>query len=338
MNAAYKFVLKVMKIVKPSEAQASHTHITAGQNTIAQEIVGLEAVSKALDGRFVKAVDLIAAIKGKLIVSGMGKSGHIGRKIAATLASTGTPALFVHPGEASHGDLGMIGSDDAILMLSNSGETSELEDMIVYAKRFSIPIISLTRREDSKLIQMSDIGVALPSIAEASPVGAPTTSAIMMLAYGDALAMALLEKRGFTKDDFRVFHPGGKLGKGLLRVKDLMHKGEALPVAKLDENMKKVLVTISSKSFGCAAVIDQKGQLAGIITDGDLRRHMEEGILDKTAADVMTKNPNTINAEALAVEAVSVMNEKSITSLFVMDDKKPIGLIHIHDCLRAGVA
>lgn len=316
----------------------SHNPIAAGQNTIAQEIAGLKAVSEALDERFVQAVELIAGIKGKLIVSGMGKSGHICRKIAATLASTGTPALFVHPGEASHGDLGMIASGDAILMLSNSGETSELEDMIVYAKRFSIPIISLTRREESKLIQMSDIGVALPDIAEASPVGAPTTSAIMMLAYGDALAMALLEKRGFTKDDFRVFHPGGKLGKGLLRVKDLMHSGDALPVAHPDESMKQVLVTISKKSFGCAAVINDKGGLAGIITDGDLRRHMEEGILDKTAAAVMTKNPKTIGAEALAVEAVSVMNEKSITSLFVMDGQKPVGLIHIHDCLRAGVA
>lgn len=322
---------------KPTTAE-SHNPIASGQITIAQEIAGLKAVSAALDDRFAQAVELIAGIKGKLIVSGMGKSGHICRKIAATLASTGTPALFVHPGEASHGDLGMIARGDAILMLSNSGETSELEDMIVYAKRFSIPIISLTRREESKLIQMSDIGVALPDIAEASPVGAPTTSAIMMLAYGDALAMALLEKRGFTKDDFRVFHPGGKLGKGLLRVKDLMHSGEALPVAHPDESMKQVLVTISKKSFGCAAVVNDQGELAGIITDGDLRRHMEEGILDKTAAAVMTKNPKTIGAEALAVEAVSVMNEKSITSLFVMDGQKPVGLIHIHDCLRAGVA
>ncbi|MFO1243050.1 MAG: KpsF/GutQ family sugar-phosphate isomerase [Rickettsiales bacterium] len=312
-------------------------YITAGQATIAQEIKGLQAVSEALDGRFVKAVELIASIKGKLIVSGMGKSGHIGRKIAATLASTGTPALFVHPGEASHGDLGMIGNDDALLMLSNSGETSELEDMIAYAKRFSIPMVSLTRREDSKLIQMSDIGIALPDVAEASPIGAPTTSAIMMLAYGDALAMALLEKRGFTKEDFRVLHPGGKLGKGLLKVKDLMHTGATLPLVKPDENMKHALVTITSKSFGCAAVVDSEGKLVGIITDGDLRRHMEENILTKDAASVMTRNPKTIHAEALAVEAVNVMNEKSITSLFVIEAGRPVGLIHIHDCLRAGV-
>lgn len=322
---------------KLKDIQAQDSHIAAGQATIAQEIEGLKAVSAALDERFSKAVELIAGLKGRLIVSGMGKSGHIGRKIAATLASTGTPSYFVHPGEASHGDMGMIAADDAILMLSNSGETSELEDMIAYAKRFSLPMIAVTRREDSKLIQMSDIGFALPDVPEASPTGAPTTSAIMMLAFGDALAMALLEKRGFTKDDFRVLHPGGKLGKGLLRVSDLMHTGDSVPVVHPDENMKHVLVTMTKKSFGCVAVVDDNGDLAGIITDGDLRRHMETNILEMNASNVMSRNPKTIVAGALAAEAVAVMNAKSITSLFVVEDGKPVGLLHIHDCLRAGV-
>lgn len=312
--------------------------IESGRATIALEIKGLEAVAAALDERFIQAVECIAAIKGRLIVSGMGKSGHIARKIAATMASTGTPAHFVHPSEASHGDMGMITGEDALLVLSNSGETSELEDMIAYAKRFSIPLIALVRRETSMLVEAATIPIVLPEIPEASPVGAPTTSTIMMLAYGDALAMALLELRGFTKDDFRLLHPGGKLGKGLLRVKDLMHAGDAVPLVSESSIMKDVLVVMTGKSFGCAGVMDSSGKLIGIITDGDLRRHLNTGLLEHSAGEVMTQNPVTATPAMLAAEALGILNARSITSLFVVQDGKPVGLLHIHDCLRAGIA
>jgi arabinose-5-phosphate isomerase len=311
--------------------------IQAGRDTIAREIEGLHAVSDALDAQFVRVVRLVAGLKGRLIVSGMGKSGHIARKIAATLASTGTPAMFVHPAEASHGDLGMITTDDAVLMLSNSGETTELEDMVTYCKRFSIPVIALVRRTASKLAQFADIPVVLPEIAEASPVGAPTTSTTMMLAYGDALAVALLEQRGFNKDDFRVFHPGGKLGKGLLRVAHIMHAGEQMPLVARDANMKLVLLEITAKSFGCAGVVAEDGTLLGVITDGDLRRHMEEGLLAANAETVMTRGGVRVSSSMLAAEALAVMQQKTITSIFVVDDGKPVGIVHIHDCLRAGI-
>jgi arabinose-5-phosphate isomerase len=311
--------------------------LRAARETIAREIEGLHAVSDALDAQFLRAVRLIASLKGRLIISGMGKSGHIARKIAATLASTGTPAMFVHPAEASHGDLGMITSDDAVLMLSNSGETSELEDMVTYCKRFSIPVMALVRRAESKLVQAADIPVVLPEIPEASPTGAPTTSTAMMLAYGDALAMALLEQRGFTKDDFRVFHPGGKLGKGLLRVAHMMHTGVELPLVSEDADMKHVLLEITAKSFGCAGVVAQDGMLTGVITDGDLRRHMEANILSRKASEVMTRGGVSITSHMLAVEALALMQSKSITSVFVVDDGKAVGIVHIHDCLRAGI-
>ncbi len=313
--------------------------INSGKATINREIEGLHALSNALDANFVAAVECIANLSGKLIVTGMGKSGHIARKMAATFASTGTPAHFVHPAEASHGDLGMICVGDAVLMLSNSGETAELESMIAYTRRFGIKLIGIARRSGSTLVSAADIAVVLPETPEASPIGAPTTSTLMMLAYGDALAMALLERRGFTEEDFHIFHPGGKLGKGLLRVRDIMHQGMELPLVSAEISMQEVLMEITRKSFGCCGVIDEMGKLIGVITDGDLRRHMGDNLLQQTASTVMTRNPASVRGETLAAEAVYKMNERGITSLFVVDEQqKPIGIVHIHDCLRAGVA
>jgi arabinose-5-phosphate isomerase len=312
--------------------------IASGRATIAREIEGLQAVAEALDARFEALVALVAGLKGRLIVSGMGKSGHIGRKIAATLASTGTPSYFVHPAEASHGDLGMITPDDAVMCLSNSGETAELADLIHYCKRYHIPLIGMVRREGSMLVETADIAIVLPEVPEASPTGAPTTSTLMMLAYGDALAMALLEARGFTKDDFGKFHPGGKLGQGLLRAEALMHMAQEMPLVVHDLPMQDVLIAMTSKRFGCVGVLQDDGALAGIITDGDLRRHMGDYILEQTAAQVMTANPVTIAPKTLASEALSIMNEKQITCLFALNDAgAPQGIVHIHDLLRAGV-
>jgi len=310
--------------------------LVAARHVIAREVEGLEAVSAALDNKFLALVELIFALKGRVIISGMGKSGHIGRKIAATMASTGTPAFFVHPSEASHGDLGMITADDLVICLSNSGETHELRDVIAYCKRFGIPLVALVRRESSALVDSADIAIILPAVPEASPIGAPTTSTTMMLAYGDALAMALLEKRGFTKEDFGVYHPGGKLGTQFIRVANLMHGEEELPLVNMDTPMQQVLLTMTNKRFGCAAVV-KGGVMQGIITDGDLRRHMEGGLMDKKAADVMTKSPVTITPQMLASEALCIMNGKNITTLFALEAGKPVGILHIHDCLRAGI-
>lgn len=318
------------------EPDANHLLDTA-RSVIAREVEGLQAVSSALDDSFLALVDQIAALKGRVIISGMGKSGHIGRKIAATMASTGTPAMFVHPSEASHGDLGMITADDLVLCLSNSGETHELRDIIAYTKRFAIPLVALVRRESSVLVQAADIAVVLPAVPEASPVGAPTTSTTMMLAYGDALAMALLEKKGFSQDDFGVFHPGGKLGAQFIHVAQLMHGAEELPLVAVDTPMQQALLTMTAKRFGCAGVVAADGTLAGIITDGDLRRHMDAALMEKKAAEVMTKNPVTITPHTLAAEALGIMNGKTITTLFVVEAGKPVGILHIHDCLRAGV-
>ncbi len=311
--------------------------IRCAQSVIAQEIKGLEALASAIDERFAAVVGCVAGIKGRLIVSGMGKSGHIARKIVATLASTGTPAQFVHPAEASHGDLGMITADDAVMLLSNSGETAELGDMIAYTRRFAIPLIALVRRSSSALVDAADHAIVLPEVPEASPTGAPTTSTIMMLAYGDALAMALLERRGFTPEDFNVFHPGGKLGKAFLRTENLMHGEAELPLVTPQSSMQDTLLEMTTKRFGCAGVVDG-GKLIGVVTDGDLRRHMNESLLQKTALDIMSKNPITIRPHSLAAEALGIMNQKSITCLFVANEAgKPVGIVHIHDCLRAGV-
>ena len=312
--------------------------IAHGRAVLEQEIKGLKALSDALDEEFARAVECIAGIKGRVIVSGMGKSGHIARKIAATMASTGTPAHFVHPGEASHGDLGMITKDDAVLALSNSGETAELVDIIGYCKRFSIPLIAMARRKTSMLVESADIAIVLPAIPEAEPTDAPTTSTTMMMALGDAIAVALVQRRGFSREDFSVFHPGGKLGKAFIRVSDLMHGNGELPLVKEDTLMSDVLLIITAKTFGCAGVVDADGKLLGIITDGDLRRHMNSDILGKPASEVMTKNPLGIRPSALAAEALGIMNTRSITTLFVVEDGTPVGIIHIHDCLRSGVA
>ncbi len=319
---------------------ASNEDTKHGKAVLAQEIKGLEALADSLGEEFARAVACMAEIKGRVVVSGMGKSGHIARKIAATMASTGTPAHFVHPGEASHGDLGMVTQDDAVLALSNSGETAELSDLIAYCKRFSIPLIGVVRRAGSMLVKDADIAIVLPEIPEASPTGAPTTSTTMMLALGDALAVALIERKGFTRDDFSVFHPGGKLGKAFVRVSDLMHAGAQVPIVHDDFTMDKVILEMTQKSFGCTAVHNAKTQkLVGIITDGDLRRHMGPDLLRKTAKEIMHVNPRTIRADALAVEAVAIMNERKITSLFIANDSGLTeGIIHIHDCLRAGIA
>lgn len=308
-----------------------------GKRTIERAIAGLHSVEDSLDNSFVQAVQIITTLKGRLIVTGMGKSGHIARKIAATFASTGTPAMFVHPAEAAHGDMGMIGVDDAIIMLSNSGDTVELAPMIAYAKRFNIPIIALARRPQSMLAEMATIAVILPEIAEASITGAPTTSTTMMLVYGDALSMAVLDAKGFTAQDFGVLHPGGKLGQGLKRVSELMHKGDALPIVDADMPMQDVLLVMTKKSFGCAIVTDDAGLLVGLITDGDLRRHMQENLLSHKAADIMTHKPLTTTPDTLLAEVLNILNSRNITSLIAVDKGKPAGLIHIHDCLRAGV-
>lgn len=314
--------------------------VDTARRVIRVEAEALSALEASLDDRFAQAVEAILEAKGRVIVSGMGKSGHIARKIAATFASTGTPAHFVHPAEASHGDLGMMAQGDIALVLSNSGETPELADMVAYTRRFAIPLIGVAARADSTLLKQADIALVLPQAPEACGTGiVPTTSTTMTLALGDALAVALMEHRRFTPENFRAFHPGGKLGARLSRVADLMHTGDALPLVGADEAMGETLLEISRKGFGVAGVLDNKGAFAGIITDGDLRRHLD-GLMDLRAAEVMTATPATIGADALAEEALEVMNRRKITCLFVLDEGQraaPLGLLHIHDCLRAGL-
>jgi len=286
-----------------------------------------------------KALNILHAVTGRVVVTGMGKSGHVARKIAATMASTGTPAQFVHPAEASHGDMGMVTSADAVVALSNSGETAELNDLIAYSRRWHIPLIAMTSRRNSTLGNAADVTLALPPTGEAGALGlAPTSSTTMMLALGDALALGLLEAKGFSAEDFHQFHPGGKLGQKLLRVIDLMHKGSEIPLVGQDIEMSLALIEMTSKTFGCVGVTNGIGDLIGIITDGDLRRHMGADLLAQSVGAVMTAHPLTITAQALAAEAVHIMNEKSITSLFVVDGTKPAGIIRLHDCLRAGAA
>ncbi|WP_045393303.1 SIS domain-containing protein [Falsirhodobacter sp. alg1] len=305
----------------------------------ARRVIGIEAaalvtLAEALDDSFVAAVGMILGARGRVIVSGMGKSGHIARKIAATFASTGTPAQFVHPAEASHGDLGMVTAEDVVLVLSYSGETPELANLIAHTRRFSIPMIGIASRADSTLLRQSDVALVLPSAPEACGTGiVPTTSTTMTLALGDALALALMEHREFTPAQFRVFHPGGKLGAKLAHVRDLMHSD--LPLVPVDMPMTEALLVMSGKGFGVLGVVDGD-RLAGVITDGDLRRHMD-GLLSHRAAEVMTTAPRTIGPDALAEQAVAIMQERKITALFVVRDGAPVGLIHIHDCLRAGV-
>ncbi|MBK0325750.1 KpsF/GutQ family sugar-phosphate isomerase [Rhodobacteraceae bacterium F11138] len=313
---------------------------TTGRRVIHTEAQALAALESGLDGSFDRAVELLLDAKGRVIVSGMGKSGHIARKIAATFASTGTPAHFVHPAEASHGDLGMMAQGDVALVLSNSGETPELADLVAYTRRFAIPLIGVASRPASTLLKQSDVALVLPQADEACGTGiVPTTSTTMTLALGDALAVALMEHRAFTPEHFREFHPGGKLGARLSKVRDLMHSGAALPLVRHAAPMGDTLIEISQKGFGVAGVCASDGTLAGIITDGDLRRKMD-GLLSHTAGDVMTVGPTTIGPDALAEEAVAIMNQNKITCLFVVDPDsagQPLGLLHIHDCLRVGL-
>ena len=324
-----------------SGAAADSETLASGRRTLDIEARALTALADSLDGAFEEAVSRLSAIPGRVIVTGMGKSGHIGRKIAASMASTGTSAYFVHPGEASHGDLGMIAQDDAVIAISNSGETAELSDIIAFTRRFSITLIGITSRAGSALAQASDVALVLPSMEEACPHGlAPTTSTTMTLGLGDALTVALLEAKGFSASDFKVFHPGGKLGRQLMKVRDLMH-GEAssLPLVAADTPMGEALVEMSAKSFGCVGILDADGRLSGIITDGDLRRHMSSDLPLAKAADVMTQSPKTVPPDMMAAEALGLMNGMKVTSFFVVDPGgRPLGLLHIHDMLRAGVA
>ncbi|HVZ91605.1 MAG TPA: KpsF/GutQ family sugar-phosphate isomerase [Rhizomicrobium sp.] len=315
-------------------AAAKRVFDTAGE--------AISALSEALDGAFSRAVDILLSTSGRVIVSGMGKSGHIGRKIAATLASTGTPAQFIHPAEASHGDLGALTAQDALLMLSWRGETAELSDLITYAKRFRIPLIGMASNAESTLLQAADVALVIPPVREACPMGlAPTTSTTTMLVLGDALAVALMERRGFSADQYRQLHPGGSLGRALIRVADLMHKGAEMPLVSDATSMQQVLIAIAEHRLGCVGVVDRKGALVGIITDGDLRRHMGRDLLDRKACEIMTRSPKIARPDQLAAEALALMNEKKITQLFVLDAKdkgrKPLGVLHIHDCLQAGL-
>ncbi|HCR86530.1 MAG TPA: KpsF/GutQ family sugar-phosphate isomerase [Alphaproteobacteria bacterium] len=313
--------------------------LTTAKQVIEQEIEGLKALEDALGQNFIDAVNLIVACKGKIVISGMGKSGHIARKIAATFASTGTPAIFVHPAEASHGDLGMITKDDAVILLSNSGETAELKDIIFYCKRFSIPIIGIVRRKTSTLVEASTIPFILPDVAEASTVAAPTTSTTMMLAFGDALAITVMNEKGFSKIDFGTFHPGGKLGSQFIKVSAIMAKDEALPKASPETKMGDALVIMTKKALGGIIAVNSSNKVLGIFTDGDLRRHINDNIVNKTLGELINKNPKTISENALAVEALGIMNKHSITSLIVCDENKSLkGFIHIHQLLSAGLS
>ncbi|HEY2134698.1 MAG TPA: KpsF/GutQ family sugar-phosphate isomerase [Xanthobacteraceae bacterium] len=310
--------------------------LEAGSGGIAALVA---AMQDGLGQPFLATVNLIRAARGRVVVSGMGKSGHVGHKIAATLASTGTPAFFVHPAEASHGDLGMITPDDVIMALSWSGETAELKNLIDYSRRFRIGLIAVTAEADSTLGQAADVVLALPQAREACPHNlAPTTSTLMQLALGDAIAIALLESRGFTKVDFRNLHPGGRLGAALTFVRDLMHAGQAVPLVHVGTPMSGAIVEMSAKGFGCVGITDATGDLVGIITDGDLRRHMRPDLLDSRVEDIMTPRPNTVRPDQLASEALEFLNSMKRTVLMVVEGARPVGIIHMHDLLRAGVA
>lgn len=311
--------------------------VAVGRRVLSIEAQALTQMADGLGEAFARAVQVMHDAKGRIVCTGMGKSGHVARKIAATLASTGSQAMFVHPAEASHGDLGMIGPDDVVLALSKSGEARELADTLAYCKRFSIPLIAITAVETSQLGQAGDVLLLLPDAPEATAeVNAPTTSTTLQIALGDALAVALLESRGFTASDFRVFHPGGKLGAVLRTVADLMHGDGELPLVSEGATMGEALLVMSQKRFGAVGVVDPVGGLIGLITDGDLRRHMD-GLMDHTAGEVMTKGPLVIGPHALAAEALKVMNERRITVLFVVEAGRPVGVLHVHDLLRAGV-
>ncbi|MEM8686965.1 MAG: KpsF/GutQ family sugar-phosphate isomerase [Pseudomonadota bacterium] len=327
---------------------AEHSHLSSdnriesARRTLTIEADGLKHLSASFDGplgtSFIKAIETIESAKGRVIVCGMGKSGHIARKMASTFSSTGTAAYYVHPSEASHGDLGMIAPEDVLLIISNSGETAELRDILSYSRRFAVPLIALTSKPESALGTAADIVLELPRHAEACPNGlAPTTSTTLQVALGDALAVALLENKGFSPKDFKVLHPGGRLGASLSYVRDVMHEVNELPLVHPDTVMSDTLVVMTSKRFGCAGVVDGDGNLVGVITDGDLRRHMKNDLLDNTAGTVMTQNPVVASADDLASAVLETLNSRKITSLFVTQQNKPVGIVHIHDILRVGV-
>ena len=330
--------------MSPTAASAAldaieHADLAAARRVVSQESRALARLSEALTGRFVDATKIFAVTQGRIVVSGMGKSGHIANKIASTFASTGAPALFVHPAEASHGDLGMITDADTLLLLSNSGETPELADLLNYAKRFRIPLVAIVGKAPSTLADAATVALVLPDEPEAGTLGlAPTTSTIMMLALGDALAVALLERKGLTAEDFKLYHPGGKLGRRLVWVADIMHAGDSLPLVRADAAMAEALIVMTAKRLGCVGAIDGEGALVGIVTDGDLRRHMDAGLLQEPVSEIMSVDPVTIHSGALGAEAVHLMNQCQITNIFVVEGKRPVGVVHIHDCLRVGLA
>jgi arabinose-5-phosphate isomerase len=330
-----------LKAVAPASVHST------GDLAVARRVIdaageALKLLKPGLGPEFTRAVEVLSAVKGRVIVSGIGKSGHIARKIAATMASTGKPAHFVHPSEASHGDLGELTRHDALLVLSWRGETTELSDLVAYAKRFRIPLIGMAWNPDSTLLKAADVALVLPHVSEACPHGlAPTTSTTLMLVLGDALALALMERRDFSADDYHNIHPGGSLGRALIRVSDLMHGVDELPLVEENAALREALGMMEKHNFGCLGLTDRRGALVGIITDGDLRRNVLRDLRDAKAADIMTRNPKTVRADQLAAEAVAFMNEKKITQLFVLDPKarsqKPVGILHIHDCLKAGL-
>ena len=334
-------------MAKPKPAQITSDRaqaaIASALRTLDAEGSGVDALAAALrDGlgtAFAAAVDLIRAAQGRVIVTGMGKSGHVARKIASTLASTGTPAFFVHPSEASHGDLGMIANNDVILALSWSGETAELKNIADYSRRHAIKLIAMTAISESTLAKVADVVLSLPQAREACPHNlAPTTSSLMQLALGDALAIALLESHGFTAVDFGLLHPGGKLGTLLKAVRDLMHTSAAMPLSPLGTRMSEAILEMTAKGFGCVGVTDARGLLVGIITDGDLRRHMRDNLLDARVEDVMTRAPKTVRPDQLLSETLDILNVMKVTALFAVEAGKPVGVIHVHDLLRAGTA
>jgi arabinose-5-phosphate isomerase len=332
-------MMQELAMRKPADRKAA---IQSAIRTVNTEHAGVVALAEALDNGlaepFAEAVERIAAIRGRIIVTGVGKSGHIGSKLAATFASTGTPAFFVHPAEANHGDLGMIGHDDAIIAMSRSGETVELNGILAYSRRFSIPLIAITSVATSTLAKEADTVLLLPAVSEACPHGlAPTTSTLMQLVIGDALAIALLEARGFTADHFRTFHPGGRLGASLMRLAEIMHTGEEVPVVPLGTSMPDAITVLSQKRFGCVCVVDQEGKLAGIVTDGDLARNLDRNLGAMTVDAVMTRNPKIAAPDMLASTATGILSGYNISALVVAEKGKPVGIVHFHDLLRIGV-
>ena len=322
----------------PAPGKRRADPVAAGRRVIETEAAALAALARALDDRFAAAVEALAATAGRVMTTGMGKSGHVARKIAATLASTGTPAGYVHPGEARHGDLGVIAPGDTVLALSNSGETAELQDTLEHAGRIGAPLVAIVGRAGSTLAERADVALILADAPEACPNGlAPTTSTTMAMAMGDALAVALMERAGFTGDAFRLLHPGGSLAARLATVAGLMHGGDAMPLVERGASMSEAVVEMTARSFGCVGVVDERGRLIGIVTDGDLRRHMAPDLLSRSVAEVMTREPRTIAPDRLAAEALFILTEGGISALFAVEDGRPVGILHSLDCLRAGL-